>query len=188
MKKSTGLLLLLLFAISLSGCQSMGGTQSRGHDSAAKIDGAASQALASLYAGSPEARALSTRAKGILVFPEVYKAGFIGGASYGDGALRVRGRTVGYYNTVSASYGLQAGVQKFGYALFFMDKSALSYLDRSEGWEVGVGPSIVVVDSGVARSLTTTTAREGIYAFIFDQKGLMAGLGLQGSKITRIQP
>jgi lipid-binding SYLF domain-containing protein len=96
--------------------------------------------------------------------------------------------TVGYYNTVAASYGLQAGIQKFGYALFFMSDSALQYLDKSDGWEIGVGPSIVIVDAGVAKTLSTTTARKEIYAFIFSQKGLMAGLGLQGSKITRINP
>jgi lipid-binding SYLF domain-containing protein len=81
---------------------------------------------------------------------------------------------------------LQAGLQEFGYALVFMTDAALQYLDRSEGFEIGVGPSIVVVDEGVAKTLTTTTAREDVYAFIFGQEGLMAGLGLQGSKITRM--
>jgi lipid-binding SYLF domain-containing protein len=83
---------------------------------------------------------------------------------------------------------LQAGVQSFGYALFFMDQDALNYLDNSSGWEIGVGPSIVIVDAGVAKTLTTTTAKDNVYAYIFNQKGLMAGLGLQGSKITRITP
>ena len=83
---------------------------------------------------------------------------------------------------------MQAGVQSFSYALFFMDDASLNYLDRSGGWEIGVGPSIVVVDEGVARSLTSTTVQKGVYAYIFSQKGLMAGLGLQGSKITRIYP
>lgn len=111
------------------------------------------------------------------------------GAQYGrGGALRVNGRTAGYYNSVAASYGLQAGVQSYGYALFFMNDAALSYLDRSEGWEIGVGPTIVVVDAGAAKNLTTTTLKDNVYAFIFDQKGLMAGVGLQGSKITRIYP
>ena len=95
------------------------------------------------------------------------------------------GRAVGYYNSFAASYGLQAGVQVFGYALFFMNDAALSYLDKSDGWELGVGPSIVVVDAGVGKSLTSTTITQDVYAFIFDQKGLMAGLGIQGSKITK---
>ncbi len=83
--------------------------------------------------------------------------------------------------------GLPAGAQSFGYALFFMTDSALKYLDKSGGWEVGTGPSVVIVDEGTARALTTTTAKSDVYAFFFDQKGLMAGLGLQGSQISRIK-
>jgi lipid-binding SYLF domain-containing protein len=92
----------------------------------------------------------------------------------------------GYYSSVAASYGLQAGLQVFGYALFFMNDAALAYLDKSEGWEIGVGPSIVVVDEGIGKSLTSTTITQDVYAFIFDQKGLMAGIGIQGSKITKL--
>jgi lipid-binding SYLF domain-containing protein len=157
--------------------------------SAAEIDRDVNYALNKLYESTPAARTLAAKAKGILVFPSIVKAGFMVGAQYGrGGALRVKGRTAGYYNSVAASYGLQAGVQSFGYALFFMTNDAMNYLNRSEGWEIGVGPSIVIVDEGVARSLTTTTAKDDVYAFIFDQKGLMAGLGIQGSKITRIYP
>ncbi|MBW2246963.1 MAG: twin-arginine translocation pathway signal protein [Deltaproteobacteria bacterium] len=119
---------------------------------------------------------------------KLIKAGVVVGGQYGVGALREENETVGYYNMVAASYGLQAGAQSFGYALFFMTDDSLEYLKKSAGWEIGVGPSVVVVDRGLARSLTTTTAKESIYAFFFDQKGLMAGLGLQGSKITRITP
>jgi lipid-binding SYLF domain-containing protein len=93
----------------------------------------------------------------------------------------------GYYSSVGVSYGLQAGVQIFGYALFFMNDSDLEYLIKSEGWEVGAGPSVVVLDKGVASSLSTTTARQGVYAIFFEQKGLMAGIGLQGTKITRLK-
>lgn len=145
-------------------------------------------ALKQLYKTTPAAKKMAGVAKGILVFPDIIKGGFIIGGQYGEGALRVAGKTKGYYRTVAASYGLQAGAQKFGYALFFLSDDDLKYLKNSGGWEVGVGPSVVVVDEGVARSFTTTTARSGVYAFIFDQKGLMAGLGIQGSKITEIQP
>jgi len=155
---------------------------------AAAIDRDARAALSTLYDSTPLARMLGERARAILVFPSIVKAGFIVGAQAGDGALFVNGNTVAYYNVVAASYGLQAGIQKFGYALFLMTDSARAYIDKSGGWEVGVGPSIVVVDAGVAKSLTTTTAKDDVYAFIFSQKGLMAGLGLQGSKITRINP
>jgi len=155
--------------------------------SAAEINKEASAALARLYEKVPQARTLGAEAKGILIFPNIVKAGFLFGGQYGEGVLFKRGRIAGYYNTVAASYGLQAGVQSFGYALFFMTDSALAYLDKSEGFEIGVGPSIVVVDEGTAKTLTTTTGRKDVYAFIFSQKGLMAGLGLQGSKISRIE-
>ena len=154
--------------------------------SASEINRDASAALAKLYEKVPEARALGAKAKGVLIFPSIVKAGFIFGAQYGDGVMRKQGKNAGYYNTVAASYGLQAGVQSFGYVLFFMTDSALAYLAKSDGFEIGVGPSIVVLDEGKAKTLTTTTGQSDIYAFIFDQKGLMAGLGLQGSKISRI--
>jgi lipid-binding SYLF domain-containing protein len=155
---------------------------------AAEIDAEVQKALSDLYAQSETAKDFGAAAKGILVFPDVYKAGFLVGASFGDGALQKNGRTAGYYRTLEASYGLQAGVQSFGYVLFFMQDEALKYLDKSDGWELGVGPSLVVVDKGFAGSMSTTTAKDDIYAFFFDQKGLMAGLGLKGSKITRIHP
>jgi lipid-binding SYLF domain-containing protein len=153
---------------------------------AAEIDRDVDSALLKLYEKTPAAKELAKVAKGILVFPDIVKGGLIIGGQYGEGALRVDGKTVGYYSSVAASYGLQAGVQKFGYALFFITGSALDYLKKSEGWEIGTGPSLVIVDEGVAGSLTTTTAKSDIYAFFFDQKGLMAGIGLQGSKITKL--
>jgi lipid-binding SYLF domain-containing protein len=156
--------------------------------SAAEINRQAHNALQELYAKSPAARRLGEEAKAILIFPGIVKAGFIVGAQQGDGALISHGRTVGYYKTIAASYGLQAGVQKFGFALFFMTDEDLRYLNKSGGWEIGTGPSVVIVDAGMAKSFTTTTLRKGVYAFAFGQKGLMAGLGLQGSKITRIHP
>jgi lipid-binding SYLF domain-containing protein len=155
---------------------------------AAELDQKVTEATAKLYASSPTAKKLSTVAKGILVFPSVKKAGFVVGGQYGEGAMREGGKTTGYYKTTAASFGLQAGGQKFGYAMFFMTDGALEYLRKSSGWEVGVGPSIVVVDEGVARSLTTSSAKEDIYVFFFGQKGLMAGLGIQGSKISKITP
>ena len=154
----------------------------------AALDGDVAAALNTLLDITPSAKTLASNAKGILVFPNIVKAGFIVGAQYGKGALLTNGRTTAYYNIAAASYGLQAGVQSFGYALFFMTPAALEYLDKTAGFEVGVGPSVVVVDEGMARTLTTTTARDDVYAFIFGQKGLMAGAGLQGSKITKTSP
>ena len=145
-------------------------------------------ALRQLYIKNPKAKEIAYQATAVLVFPTVVKAGFIFGAQGGDGVLISRGGTIGYYQTSAVSYGLQGGAQKFGYALFFMNPKALSYLNKSGGWEVGVGPSIVVVDAGTAKSLSSTTLQKDIYAFFFSQKGLMAGLGLQGTKITAYTP
>jgi lipid-binding SYLF domain-containing protein len=131
---------------------------------------------------------LSRQAVAILVFPEIIKAGLIIGAQRGDGVLFQGGNVAGFYNTTAASYGLQAGVQKFGYALFFMNQKALDYFYNSDGFELGGAPSLTVVDMGVARSLSTTTLQKDIYAFFFDQKGLMGGLSLQGTKITKFTP
>lgn len=171
----------------LAGCQSPGGRRTD-TTTASGIDRNVDASLQRLYAGTPSARKLATRATGILVFPGIVRAGFIGGAKYGNGALREGARTTGYYNIVAGSYGLQAGVQTYDHAMFFMSPDALNYLKTSKGWEIGTGPTMVVADTGVANALTTTTIKDDVYAFIFGQKGLMAGLGLQGSKITRINP
>jgi len=146
----------------------------------------ARHALANLYAKNTAARLLGEKAKAVLVFPNIVKAGFMFGGQIGDGVLEKNGKPAGYYNSVAASYGLQAGIQVFGYALFFMNDDALAYLEKSAGFELGVGPSIVVVDAGLGKTLTSTTITQDVYAFIFDQKGLMAGLGIQGSKITKL--
>jgi lipid-binding SYLF domain-containing protein len=154
---------------------------------AAEINRDAKSALEKLYAKSSKAKALGEKAKGVLVFPGIAKGGFMVGGQYGEGALLKDGKTEGYYSTVQISYGLQAGIQKYGYALFLMTDSALKWIDKSDGWEVGTGPTIVVMDEGASGSLTTTTGQSEIYAFFFDQKGLMGGIGLQGTKITKIK-
>jgi lipid-binding SYLF domain-containing protein len=150
------------------------------------MDQEAAAALQSLYADTPKARELAQKAKGILVFPDVVKAGFLVGAHHGEGELIENGKVTGYYATTAASYGLQAGAQTFGFVMFFMSDSALQNLKTSPGFDVGIGPSVVVVDAGMAKSMTTATLQSDIYAFIFNQTGLMAGMGLQGSKITKL--
>jgi lipid-binding SYLF domain-containing protein len=184
--KSTTIAVLLSFVFGLSLQTSLASAGQSAE--AAQIDREADAALKKLLEDTPEAEMFRKDAKGILIFPSIVKGGFIIGAHYGKGALKKDGKTVGYYSTTAASYGLQAGIQSFGYILFFMDDKSLEYLDNSEGWEIGVGPSIVVMDKGAAKSLTTTTGRSDVYAFIFSQQGLMAGLGLQGSKISKINP
>lgn len=146
-------------------------------------------ALNQLYRSNPAARRLGASAEGILVFPEITKAGFVVGGMGGNGVLiRRDGSIRDYFQTAGASYGLQAGVQQYGYALFLMDSVAFDNINRANGWEVGSSPSLVIVDEGMTASLSTATIDKGTYAFFFGQRGLMGGIGLQGSKITRIQP
>jgi lipid-binding SYLF domain-containing protein len=154
--------------------------------SAAELNRDATAALNRLYSSQRSAKLLSQHAKAVLVFPHMVKAGFMFGGQIGEGVMRKSGQTTGYYNSVAASYGFQAGIQSFGYALFFMNDSALRQFEETQGFELGVGPSLVVVDEGVGRSITSNTITSDVYAFIFSQKGLMAGVGIQGSKITRI--
>ena len=151
-----------------------------------ELDQDARAALQVLYADSPAAKALGEKAFGILVFPNITKAGFIIGAQGGDGILLEHGKTVGYYNSTAISYGLQAGVQTYGNAMFFMSEAVLKSFEKSKGWEVGVGPNVVVVDAGAAKDVTTLTGKADVFAFIFNQKGLMAGVGIKGSKITKL--
>jgi lipid-binding SYLF domain-containing protein len=184
-KRSLVLSSMLVIALALITTWSAGSAIAA---SASEIDRNATQALYTLYNDTPGARALANKAKAILVFPSIVKGGFIVAGQFGDGALRKRGRTVGYYRSVAASYGFQAGVQSFGYVLFFMDEASLRYLNKSDGWELGSGPSLVVLDKGFGKNLSTTTMQTGVYAFIFNQKGLMGGIGIQGAKITKIHP
>jgi len=186
--KTRAIIGIMCAMLALAAYQPFPATAAGKSPEATQIDRDVDGALKKLYETTPDAELFRKEAKGILVFPGIVKGGFIVGAYYGKGALRKSGETVGYYDTMAASYGLQAGVQTFAYALFFMNDEALAYLEKSSGWEIGVGPSIVVMDAGAAKNLTTTSGRSDVYAFIFGQQGLMAGLGLQGSKITRIQP
>jgi len=153
-----------------------------------ELEREADLAIEKLYRTTPVAKKLAAEANGVLVFPSIIKAGLMIGGQHGKGVLRVDGETTGYYKSTSVSYGLQIGAQKFGYALILMTPDAVDYLESSQGWEVGVGPSVVVVDEGIAKSLSTTTAKDEIYAFVFGQEGLMAGVSLEGSKITKFVP
>jgi len=174
-----------LFALSLALTV---GAESARAATAAELRQDAATALSRLYATTPAAKVLGEKAKGIVIFPSIVKAGFLFGGQGGDGTLRKGGKTVAYYRNVAASYGFQAGVQSFSYVLFLMTDDAVQYLDKSDGWELGTGPSLVVVDLGMAKSFSTTTLKSDVYAFIFGQQGLMAGIAIQGSKITRIHP
>jgi lipid-binding SYLF domain-containing protein len=145
-------------------------------------------ALQNLYAHHPFAREIARHARAILIFPNIVKAGFVFGGAYGEGELKEGDRMGGYYNSVTGSWGFQAGVQSYGYVVFLMNDKALHYVHETHGWEIGVGPTVVIVDEGVAKNLSTSTLKDDAYAFIFDQQGLMAGVSLEGTKISHIHP
>jgi lipid-binding SYLF domain-containing protein len=145
------------------------------------------QALVNLTSSNPLAKELSQKAKAILIFPSVVKAGLIFGGAYGEGIMQTGGKVDGYYNSVTASWGLQAGAQSYGYIMFLMSDTAIKYVKDTKGWEIGVGPTVVVVDEGVAKNLSTSSLKDDAYAFIFGQEGLMAGVSIEGTKISPIK-
>lgn len=147
----------------------------------------AEQSLQMLYKSNAIAADLSKKARAVLVFPNIVKAGLVFGGAFGEGVLKRGSKVDGYFNSFTASWGLQAGAQSYGYAVFLMTKKAESYLTRSQGWEIGVGPTVVVLDAGAAKNLSSSTLKDDAYAFIFDQQGLMAGVVIEGTKITRIK-
>lgn len=154
---------------------------------AADLDRDAGQALQRLTKSNPTAEAISKKAKAILVFPNIVKAGLVFGGSYGEGVLMKEGRVTDYFNSVSASWGWQLGAESYAYVVFLMSDKAVDYLAKTKGWEFGVGPTVVVVNEGVAKNLSTSTLKEDAYAFISDQQGLMASLSIEGTKISRIK-
>lgn len=152
-----------------------------------EIDAEVASALETLR-GMENTRPLFAGAHSILVFPRIVSGGFIVGGQYGEGAL-VRGTEIqGHYRIAGASFGLLAGAQTSGIAMFFMTEAALTALMAADGWEIGTGPSVVALDHGVQANMTATTLREPVYAITFGQRGLMAALALNGTKITRFRP
>lgn len=156
--------------------------------SADEIERQARNGLRQLYAQSPNTRSLANKAVAVLVFPNIIKGGFLFAGQYGEGALFMNNHVAGYYSTAAASYGLQAGIKQYGYAMFFMNESALRYLHKSDGWEIGAGPSVVIGNQSMGTSISSTKLSADVYTFFFNQEGIMGGLGLEGSKITRIHP
>jgi lipid-binding SYLF domain-containing protein len=155
--------------------------------SAGDINRDSQRALHKLYALHPFARRVAHDARAVLVFPKIIKAGLVFGGSFGEGELMVGGRPESYFNSIGGSWGFQAGAQAYSYVVFLMSDKALRYIHESHGWEIGVGPTVVVVDEGKAKNLSTTTLKDDAYAFIYGQKGLMAGISLEGNKISHIR-
>jgi lipid-binding SYLF domain-containing protein len=145
------------------------------------------QALQMLTKNNPLAAQIATKARAILIFPNIVKAGLVFGGAYGEGVLQQAGQSNLYYNSITASFGWQVGAQSYGYVVFLMSKKAISYVQDTKGWEIGVGPTVVVVNEGVAKNMSTSSLKDDAYAFIFDQQGLMASLSIEGTKISRIK-
>jgi lipid-binding SYLF domain-containing protein len=177
---------LLTLILAITSIASISMLNQAGAATAEDLDRDSRQALQMLYKAEPVAETLSHTAKAVLVFPNIIKAGLVFGGSYGEGELIKGAKVVDYYNSVTGSWGLQIGAQSYGYAVFLMTDEAVSYLEKTKGWEIGVGPTVVAVDKGVAKNLSTSSLKDDAYAFIFDQQGLMAGVSIEGTKISRI--
>lgn len=184
-----GLIRTAMAATAIAGMISLGACSTTASSASSRADLSAdsSQALNRLVRENPAASAISKQARAVLVFPSIVKAGLVVGGAYGEGELRQGGTTSGYYTSFTGSWGLQAGAQSYGYAVFLMNDGAVRYLEESDGWEIGVGPTVVVVNAGVAENLSSSTLQDDAYAFIFDQKGLMAGVSIEGTKVTRVK-
>ncbi|WP_349680294.1 MULTISPECIES: YSC84-related protein [Kordiimonas] len=154
---------------------------------AADLDRDAIQALETLSKTHQLASEMRQKASAILVFPNIVQAGLVFGGAYGEGVLLKGSAVDDYYNSVSASWGFQIGAQSFSYVVFLMTPDAVDYVANSNGWEIGVGPTIVVVDEGAAKNLTSSSLQDEAYAFIFSQQGLMASVSIEGTKITKIK-
>jgi lipid-binding SYLF domain-containing protein len=154
--------------------------------SAGEINASVNATLDRFYRQIPGARELSARAAGVLVFPTVVKAGFGVGGEYGKGAMRIGGKTVGYYNTISASFGFQLGAQARSVIIMFMTPEALAGFRRVDGFKIGVDGSVAIIVVGAGGSIDTDKVTSPVIGFILDPKGLMYNLTLEGSKITRI--
>ena len=148
------------------------------------VDQDAQAGLKALYASAPAAKALGAQAKAILVFPNIHKAAFVLGGQSGDGVMFKNGRIIGHYRVDGLLAGLEVGAQSFGYAMFFMSDAALETMRKAKGLEIGADPNIVIVDAGAAKELSTSTLQPDVYGYVFNQKGLMGGIALQGLKIT----
>lgn len=155
-------------------------------DSAEGLKADSRQALELLTSTNPIAKDIASKAKGALIFPNIVKAGLIFGGAYGEGVMLEGNTFQGFYNSLTASFGWQAGAQSYGYVVFLMNDKAINYIKETRGWEIGVGPTVALVDAGVAKNLSTTSLQQDAYAFIFDQQGLMASLSIEGTKITPI--
>jgi lipid-binding SYLF domain-containing protein len=181
MKKLLAIAVIGVLAFTMTGFTSDATAGSR-----PKLERRVDEAITSFYEKSYTGKELAQKAKGMLVFPKVYKAGIGIGGEYGKGALRVGGQTVGYYSTTSGSIGFQLGGQKRTQILLFMTNKALEGFRNSDGWEIGVDGSVALIDLGTGADLDTNSIKDPIVGFVFGNEGLMYNLSLEGTKISRL--
>jgi lipid-binding SYLF domain-containing protein len=167
----------------LSGLTGIGVCRAASSD---EIDAKVDAVLEKFYKEVGAAKKLSKKSKGILIFPDVVKAGFVIGGEYGEGALRIKKKTVEYYNTVAGSIGFQIGAQAKTVILMFMDKQVLSDFRNSDGWEIGVDGSVALIEFGAGDAIDTNSIKDPVIGFVFGNKGLMFNLTLEGAKISKI--
>jgi len=153
-----------------------------------EIDAEIDEALEFLYKESPAAKTLAAKAKGILVFPSIVKAGWVFGGSYGEGALLVNEKKVQYYNNISGSLGFQFGIEKRSEIIMFLEQSALDNFKKNDGWDGGADGSIAIATFGAGMDVTVENIKDPIISFIFSPKGLMVNASVEGTKITKIDP
>jgi lipid-binding SYLF domain-containing protein len=176
--------------LALAGCTTTTGDQTSSSTDASKrqsINASVDGTISRLYSTVPGSRELVSKARGVLVFPSVLQAGFIVGGQYGEGSLRVGGGTVGYYSTVSGSFGLQAGAQSKAIIFLFMTQDALDKFRNSDGWAVGGDASVALVKMGANGAIDTNTATAPVEVFVMTNAGLMGDLSLAGTKVSRLK-
>jgi lipid-binding SYLF domain-containing protein len=177
---------LAVFLVLAFGCTTTGPSSGDPDTRRRSIDAEVDNALARLYGQVEGSQQLVGRAKGVLVFPSVMEAGFIVGASRGQGALRIGGKTKSYHATTSGSFGLQAGAQSTAVFLLFMTDDALRQFQNSSGWTVGADASVTLISVGASAQVTTATAQQPVIGYVLSNRGLMAGISLDGARITRL--
>jgi len=178
--------ILAVFLVLAFGCTTTGPSSGDPDTRRRSIDAGVDNALAQLFMQVEGSEQLVGRARGVLVFPSVMEAGFIVGASRGQGALRIGGKTVSYHATTSGSFGLQAGAQSTAVFLLFMTDDALRRFQNSSGWTVGADASVTLISVGATAQVTTATAQQPVIGYVLSNRGLMAGISLDGARITRL--
>lgn len=193
--RKLGIGLVAALSLLASGCTTtdghmMGGAKSSGSTTAAsemrEIDAGYDSTLARLYSNAPSSRALVAKAQGVLIFPSVIAAGLVVGGEYGKGALRVGGKTTGYYQTASASFGWQIGAQSKAIIFLFMTQDALNKFLSGSGWTVGADASVALLKIGANGDIDLNTAQQPVIGFALTNSGLMANLTLEGTKISKL--